>query len=84
MRRSRLIRLREGLGLTQRQVANAVGITESYYGMIEAGVRTPRFELGLRVAEVLGGDPQFIFFEPKANETLAQWPRVSPPELRGA
>lgn len=72
MKRLELIQAREAKALTQRDVAEAVDITESYYGMIEAGVRTPRFRLGLQIAKFLGVDPERVFFSPDGQQNVGE------------
>ncbi len=72
MRRTELIRLREAKRLTQRDVAEAVGITQSYYGMIEAGVRTPRLRLALKIAEVFKTNAEAIFSAPFGQQYVSR------------
>lgn len=48
---------RLALGMTQRELANAVGITVPYMSKIEADKETPTDEKILKVAEVLGLNP---------------------------
>jgi transcriptional regulator with XRE-family HTH domain len=43
---------RDELGLTQKQVADALGLTTSAISAWEIGVATPRDEIRLKVAEV--------------------------------
>lgn len=55
-------------GMTKRQVANAIGITESYYGFIEKGVRQKKMDITLvaKIADVLGLNvTDIISFESK-------------------
>ena len=42
--------------LTQKQVADAIGVTEAYYSMIESGDRQKKMDLSLaiRIANTLG------------------------------
>lgn len=42
--------------LTQKQVADAIGVTEAYYSMIESGGRQKKMDLSLaiRIANTLG------------------------------
>lgn len=42
LKRRLLIALREGRGLRQADVAAALGLSTSRYGMYEVGIRTPR------------------------------------------
>jgi len=68
-KRKRLIDLRISRGWTQRQVAERLGVTDTYYGMIESGIRTPRLVLGLRIADIFGVRPDEIFFGDKPTST---------------
>ena len=45
---SKLKQLREERGLLQKAVAKSVGITTSYYGMIELGTRRPSLDLAIK------------------------------------
>lgn len=71
-RRTRLIALRESQGWRQKDVAQRLGITESYYGMIEAGVRTPNLKLGLKLAGLFGVSPDVIFCASEPNSSLGR------------
>lgn len=46
----------------QREVAEAVGITTSYYGMIEKGVRNPSLNLAKRIADFYCEKLEDLFF----------------------
>src|SRR4051812_35941468 len=50
----RLVRLRHENGLTQGRLAEAVGMSDSYVSLIEAGKRTPSQRALERLAERLG------------------------------
>lgn len=50
----RIKKERLALGLTQRELADAIGITVPYMSKIEAGKETPTEEKIVKVAEVLG------------------------------
>lgn len=50
MVRRRLIALRQSRGMTQAQVAQALGLSRAYYTQLEAGRRTPSLAVGLRIA----------------------------------
>lgn len=71
-KRNRLIELRDARGWRQKDVAEKLGITESYYGMIEAGVRTPNLRLGLRIASLFGVSPNELFFDHETNKLLVE------------
>lgn len=59
-RRIKTLRLLRGL--TQRQVAVAVGIAQSSYAMIESGRRYPRKHIAKRLAEFFGVTVDELFF----------------------
>jgi transcriptional regulator with XRE-family HTH domain len=47
---------RTKVGLTQRQVANEVGVKPSYVAYLEAGQRQPSLPLAIRIADLMGVD----------------------------
>lgn len=51
---NRMKELREKKGLTQRQLALELGITETYVSAIERGVHIPGFKLGKKIADYFG------------------------------
>ena len=63
-----LIRLRKRLGYTQLALAALVEVDNSHISMIEAGLRTPRPDLTVRLAKALDVDIDVLldYFE---NET---------------
>lgn len=75
-RRRELIVLRKEKGWYQKDVVQHllgsynVSISESYYGMIEQGVRTPALNVALAIANLFEVDPNEIFFEESPNEML--------------
>jgi putative transcriptional regulator len=44
-----LKRVRLEKRLSQKQVADAIGVTQAYYSMIEAGTRTPSVQIAKRI-----------------------------------
>lgn len=54
MKRHRLIEARKKHGWTQAQVAERLGVTPSFYGMIEQGSRNPRLPLALAMENLFG------------------------------
>jgi len=50
------------MGLSQRQVAEAVGISQSSYAMIEGGYRHPRKEVEKKLADFFGVTVDELFF----------------------
>lgn len=75
-RRTELIKLRNEKGWYQKDVVDHlydsynVSISESYYGMIEQGVRTPALNIALAISSLFEVDPNEIFFENNPNEML--------------
>ncbi|UOY92873.1 helix-turn-helix transcriptional regulator [Ectobacillus sp. JY-23] len=67
-KRFKLIQLRKDANLFQKDVVYrlesqyGISITESYYGMIEQGVRTPSLEIALAISKVFDKSPEYIFF----------------------
>ncbi|HHW14363.1 MAG TPA: helix-turn-helix domain-containing protein [Firmicutes bacterium] len=56
-----LIQARRRAGLSQQQVAEAVGVSRSFYTLIERGCRTPSLAVALRIAEFFGAAPGELF-----------------------
>ena len=54
MARENLKRARNGAGMTQQQVADALGISLRYYQNIEAGDRTGDFEIWDQLEDMFG------------------------------
>ena len=52
---------RKSLGLTQEKLAEMVNTAPTYIAMIEAGKRTPSFNMIERLAEALGMDAPELF-----------------------
>lgn len=48
--------------LNQQEVAEHIGITTSYYGMIENGVRTPNLVIAYKLAKFFKTTIEDIFF----------------------
>ena len=57
-----LFTLRSKLGLSQKDVAEKIGITTSHYGMIEIGKRTPSLIVAYKLAEFFATTIEKIFF----------------------
>lgn len=52
-----LRRVREARGLTQEQVAQAAGTSQSHYSKIELGIVSPKIRTVGKIADALGVDP---------------------------
>lgn len=61
--RNKLVEKRENLGLTQATVAKSVGVSRSFYGLIETGARNPSFGLAKRIASILKEPVTSLFFD---------------------
>ncbi len=68
--RKNLIQLRKARGLKQKDVARAVGITTSYYGMLELNARNPSLELAIKISEFFRAKVEDIFFEEQDHVLL--------------
>jgi len=76
---------REGLGLTQRALAQQLGVEASHVAFMESGHRKPSLKLVGRLADTLGLDRQnlLILAHPEAKELVAEakpekMPKTSP------
>src|SRR5947209_175211 len=72
---------REGLGLTQRSLAQKLGVEGSHVAFIESGRRKPSLKLVARIADILGLDRQnlLILAHPEAKALLAEAMPETPP-----
>jgi len=53
---------------SRRDVANAVGVSESAWAMWENAERVPKDEIKMRIADEFGRSVQEIFFDPELHE----------------
>jgi transcriptional regulator with XRE-family HTH domain len=67
-------RHREASGLTQRSLAQRLGVEASHVAFIESGRRKPSLKLVARLADVLGLDRQDLLIQahPEAKELIAE------------
>lgn len=63
----RLAELRERKGLSQRQLAELLGVTSGAVGNWEAGTRIPRLPMLRKIARVLGVSIDEIEFGPPVD-----------------
>ena len=61
MKRLNLKFFREKLGLKQQDMADALGISKSYYVAIELGNAEPSFKVALKIHEVFKDEYEDIF-----------------------
>ena len=73
----RLRDLREDADMTQRQVAEYLGVTKQAYSLYETGKREPPFATLLKIAEYFGTDTDTLLM---SGDTA----RVSDPRLKFA
>ncbi len=60
--RELLIKLRQNKNIRQKDVALILGISTSYYGMIEKGSRTPSLVLAKQISNYFEESLEKIFF----------------------
>ncbi len=58
-----LTQLRKASGFTQKDIAEQLGVSRSYYGMIENGSRNPSLNIAKKIAVILQSDINVLFFE---------------------
>ena len=63
MENKRLKKAREKRNLTQEQLANIIGISQSMIARIEAGQREPRTPVKLKLARFFGTTVEWLFYE---------------------
>lgn len=67
MKREKLYQLREAKNMTHEDVANAIKISRSHYGLIENGQRNPSYDVAQRLSKFFDCPieelfPDVIFF----------------------
>lgn len=55
--------LRKRKGVTQTEVAKALGVPATTYNAYETGQNVPRDDMKLKIADYYGRSVQFIFFK---------------------
>ena len=56
----RLRQAREQAGLTQQDLAKKLGVTKSAIGNYENGVSSPKWDILIKIFDVLHVDPNFL------------------------
>ena len=69
MTMEKLKRAREESGLTMEKVADEIGITKSYYSMIENGKRGLSYPMAVKIAQVFGKEPDDSFLQSELNKS---------------
>lgn len=70
--RKNLKELRDSRNLKQKDISKIIGVSTSYYGMIEQGTRTPILEIAKKVSEFFGISIEEIFFDDTNNDKLCK------------
>lgn len=71
------------MGFSQRQVAEAVGISQSSYAMIEGGHRHPRKEIEKKLADFFGVTVDELFFGDHYHETRLNGGEANEKDVKG-
>jgi XRE family transcriptional regulator, fatty acid utilization regulator len=74
-------RVRRGAGLTQTAMANALGISPSYFNLIERGQRPLSAMLVVRLAERFGFDPASLAHDDRVGGVAAMRRRLADPRF---
>lgn len=64
---NKLKQLREEKQFSQKYIADSIGITTSYYGMLELGTRLPSLPIASKLARFFNAPIEEIFFALKNN-----------------
>lgn len=65
---SRVRERREELGMKQKDLADKLGITQGAVGNYETGVSSPKEEIMLKMFDVLGVEPNYLFQDNFTNK----------------
>ncbi|ELU5586517.1 helix-turn-helix transcriptional regulator [Clostridium perfringens] len=57
-----IIKFRNLNNWTQKEVAQKIGITTSYLGMLEVGIRSPSLKIAYKIAQLFNVSIEEIFF----------------------
>ena len=60
---TKLQELRKSKGISQKDVAKALGVTTGYYGMIELGKRKPSLKTAFQIANFFNKKVEDIFLD---------------------
>lgn len=73
MFKNKLREARKAAGLTQKEVANAIGVTESAYCGYETGKRQPDVAKIKQIADVLGTTGNFLLDTVTETDDIAEY-----------
>ena len=77
---SRLRQAREQSGLTQQDLAEKLGVTKSAIGNYENGVSSPKWDVLLKIFDILHVEPNFLYqdnFSLNTTEPIVLTPQQS-------
>lgn len=83
-RMKNLTAIRKAKGLSQTELAEAVGIKQATVSRIEKGVNNPSLDVAERIALALGVNVVELFGLPELEQTVLQKFREASPERRAA
>lgn len=63
---------REGVGMSQIQLAESLGVSKDYINMIENSRRTPGLSLAKKIADLFGTTVEDLFFTSSQNKTFVE------------
>jgi len=70
--RKELIRARKARNLSVADMAERMNISASFYYKIESGDRNPTIDLAKRIADLLGGNVDILFFGSNLDDTSSK------------
>lgn len=83
-RMKNLTSIRKAKGLSQTELAEAVGIKQATVSRIEKGVNNPSLDVAEKIAVALGVNVVELFGLPELEQTVLQKFREASPERRAA
>ncbi len=69
---SRLRQSRENKGLSQQELANMIGTTDGSIHTYEKGIAFPRWDKIIRLCDILGVDPNYLFWDDLSDKIRAK------------
>jgi transcriptional regulator with XRE-family HTH domain len=79
----RIREIREKRGMTQDQLADAIGISKGFLSEVENNKRNVSSQILLRIAKALGASVDYLL-QGRSQKSLKGFPVVIPPELSKA
>lgn len=69
MKNDRLTLMREKAGITQGELANRIGVTQSAIAYYESGKREPSVQVAIKIAQYFGVSVEWLFFANKNDNS---------------